>query len=103
MMKHAVTFLFSLGLMGCATSEPVYEQEADSKPEPSQPIGYLGFKAYQEWAIQFNDCTVYDLIGAQPYQWFDRTSAAVSCYTFKPNDAIDLYQSMPTQTSTAIS
>jgi hypothetical protein len=89
MMKLAVTFLFSLGLMGCATSEPVYEQEADSKPEPSQPIGYLGFKAHQEWAIQFNDCTVYDLIGAQPYQWFDRTSASVSCYTFKPNDAIE--------------
>lgn len=90
MMKRAVTFLFSLGLMGCATSEPVHEQETDSKPEqPSQPIGYLGFKAHQEWAIQFNDCTVYDLTGAQPYQWFDRTSASVSCYTFKSNDAIE--------------
>lgn len=76
--------------MGCATSELVHEQETGSKPEqPSQPIGYLGFKAHQEWAIQFNDCTVYDLTGAQPYQWFDRTSESVSCYTFKPTDAIE--------------
>ncbi|PMG11765.1 hypothetical protein BCU98_02800 [Vibrio splendidus] len=89
MMKRALTFLFSLGLMGCATSDLSYEQEPDVKPEPSQPMGYLGFKAHQEWAIQFNDCTVYDLIGAQPYQWFDRTLAAVSCYTFKSNDAIE--------------
>lgn len=89
MMKHALTFLFGLGLMGCATSEPVYEPDTDSKPEPSQPVGYLGFKAHQEWALKFNDCTVYDLTGAQPYQWFERTSAFVSCYTFKPNDAIE--------------
>jgi len=66
MMKLAVTFLFSLGLMGCATSEPVYEPKTDFQPEPLQPIGYLGFKAHQEWAIKFNDCTVYDLTGAQP-------------------------------------
>lgn len=45
MMKLAVTFLFSLGLMGCATSEPVYGPEADSKPDqPSQPIATLVLK-----------------------------------------------------------
>lgn len=89
-MKRAVTLLFSLGLMGCVTSEPAYGPETDSQPENlSQPIGYLGFKNHQEWAIKFNDCTVYDLTSAQSYQWFDRTSASVSCYTFKPNDAIE--------------
>lgn len=89
MMKRTLTFLFSLGLMGCATSDLVYEKKPDAKPELSQPIGYLGFKANQEWAVKFNDCTVYDLTGAQPYQWFDRTSASVSCYTFKSTDAIE--------------
>ncbi len=77
--------------MECYPQNRVYEPEADSKPEqPSQPIGYLGFKAHQEWAIQFNDCTAYRIYRAQPYQWFDRTSASVSFrYTFKPNDAIE--------------
>ena len=97
MMKLSMTFLFSLGLMGCATLEPVYEPKTDSKPDqPSLPVGYLGFKAHREWVIQLNGCTVYDLTGAQSYQWFDRTSASVSCYTFKPSDAIEAHDAITT-------
>ncbi len=77
--------------MGCATSDLVHKKETDAKSESLNPIGYLGFKAHQEWALKFNDCMVYDLTGAQPYQWFERTSAFVSCYTFKPNDAIGTF------------
>ncbi|KPL96263.1 hypothetical protein [Vibrio splendidus] len=84
-MQRMLSFIFSLGLMGCSVSDTVLGGD----PFSQEPIGYLGFVNRQEWAIKFNDCTVYDLTGAQPYQWFDRTSAAVSCYTFKPNDAIE--------------
>ena len=88
MKKRILAVIFSVGLVGCATSEVTQVAAPDTRLEPSQPIGYLGFKDHQDWAIKFNDCTVYDLTGAQPYQWFDRTSESVSCYTFKPNDAI---------------
>ena len=87
-MKCMLAFVFSLSLVGCASSELAQVDAPETTIEPSQSIGYLGFKDHQNWAIKFNDCTVYDLTGAQPYQWFDRTSASVSCYTFKPSDAI---------------
>ncbi|MEZ9701702.1 hypothetical protein AB4455_18475 [Vibrio sp. 10N.261.46.E12] len=94
-MQRMLSFIFSLGLMGCSVSDTVSEvAPLSQEPLPQEalsqePIGYLGFVNHQEWAIQFNDCTVFDLTGAQSYQWLDRTLVSVSCYTFKPNDAIE--------------
>lgn len=58
-MKRILAFVFSLSLVGCASSELAQVDAPETTIEPSQP-----------------------------YQWFDRTSASVSCYTFKPSDAI---------------
>lgn len=89
-MQRMLSFIFSLGLMGCTVSDTVSEVAPFSQePLPKEPIGYLGFVNHQEWAIKFNDCTVFDLTGAQPYQWFDRTLVSVSCYSFKPENAIE--------------
>jgi len=53
-------------------------------------IGYIGFKDNEPWAIQFNDCTVYDFNAAEKYLWFDRNLKSISCYSFKEQDVSSL-------------
>lgn len=57
------------------------------------PIGYLGFPDHQLWAIQFNDCTVFDYPTAEPYLWFDRSLTQVSCYQIQEADPVELRES----------
>lgn len=71
-----------LVLSGCSS----VEQPAHSVGNSANKLGYLGFKDHQVWAIQFNDCTVYDRSDAIKYLWFDRTLIQISCYRFKAED-----------------
>lgn len=77
-----------LVLSGCSS----VEQPTHSVGNLADKLGYLGFKDQQVWAIQFNDCTVYDRSEALKYLWFDRTLIQISCYRFKPSDV----QALPT-------
>ena len=50
-MKRILAFVFSLSLVGCASSELAQVDAPETTIEPSQPIGYLGFKDHQDLSL----------------------------------------------------
>ncbi|MEW5251776.1 hypothetical protein [Microbulbifer discodermiae] len=74
-MRLVILFLVS-ALMGSQLGEG----------SATKAIGYIGFDKGKLWAIQFNDCTVYDFEGAEKYLWFDRSLDSISCYKYKEAD-----------------
>lgn len=54
------------------------------------PIGYIGFIDDRVWAIQFNDCTEHQFLGAEKYLWYDRQLTSISCYSFRSDDKTHL-------------
>lgn len=91
-IKGGLALFLCLLLVGCnADTHQVDEPQRSA----NEPIGYLGFVSGQAWALQFNDCGVYDLDGAKKYLWFNRNLTQVSCYQVKPDDGpepIRIYQ-----------
>lgn len=67
---------------------------ADNQQKTTGPVGYLGFTNNQPWAIQFNDCTVYNSEQAEKYLWFNRKLSSISCYQYSEKDFARLKGSM---------